>query len=293
MYHPELYPELARKNAIVSPLTIPNEKRYKKRILGNKDNNSSNVAIGETSQQPDTEGEIKLVETENVNSANKDLAEARKASGVMTMTKAIRIAAKQRAAYKDEVASNYFEINSIRHEINHIGEIYLGVNNYKNRSDVLDSYMAAMEADKNDQKFEFNANTKSIQDEKFDITYRYSPSHYVEKNRLNYMTTDAPSLEDLIEDLKSENRISNVYDLSGIPSTENAYGKAVRNPKENLEKIKAYFQKLEKKNAEKSVKDFKEKNKINSNSSKNHNKAGSKKENSNNANTQRTKKAKN
>ena len=43
----------------------------------------------------------------------------------------------------------------------------------------------------------------------------------MEKNRINYTNKSTPLLEDLIEELKSENRISSVHDLSGIPSKEN------------------------------------------------------------------------
>lgn len=264
MYHPELYPELAKKNGFIAPL--PLSARWENRSLPinpsqqitnqnqniNKNQNSNN----NTEKEP----ELQTVETEDVIVLNKKSLEVPKEK-FPSLSKFIRRAAKQKSNYKDELATNYFEISSIRKEINQTGEVYFGINNYKNRSEVIDNYMNIMEADKNDQKFEFNAHSKNIESEKYDLYAQYAPSAFVEKNRTNYLSSEAPALEDLLEELKAENRVSSVLDLSGIPSTENAYGKVVRSSKDNLNKIKEYFDKMEKKNVQKSVKEFKDKDK--------------------------------
>ena len=119
--------------------------------------------------------------------------------------------------------------------------------------------MNVFEADKNGNKFEHNSYTKTIQDERRDLFMNYTPSYFTDRNRASYTNAEAPLLEDLLEDLKNDNRLSSVHDLSGIPTTENAYGKVVRNQKDNLKKIKEYYDKYEKKNTQKIIKDFKEK----------------------------------
>ncbi len=234
MYHPELYPELAKKNGYIAPIPLP----------GKNFNHSQNKNINNENclnNNRHSEEEIKVIITEDVILANKkDLNNTNEK--FPSLLKFIRRAARQKSTYKDELATNYFEINSIRKEINNTGEIYFGINNYSNRSEIIDNYMNIMEADKNDQKFEFNSHTKNIESEKLDLYSKYTPSYLIEKNRLNYLNTEAPALEDLLDELKADNRISNVHDLSGIPSTENSYGKVVRDPKVNLTKIKEYFQ---------------------------------------------------
>lgn len=261
MYHPELYPELAKKNGYITPLPLP--ARWQPKFLSASEshiNQNQNKSSSNTNNNTEAEPELQTVETEDVISLNRKSTEAPKEK-FPTLLKFIRRAARQKSTYKDELATNYFEISSIRKEINQTGEMYFGINNYKNRSEIIDNYMNIFEADKNEQKFEFNAHTKNIESEKFDFYAQYAPSVLVEKNRSNYLSTEAPALEDLLEELKAENRISSALDLSGIPSTENAYGKVVRSPKENLNKIKEYFEKIEKKNALKSVKEFKDKGK--------------------------------
>lgn len=258
MYHPELYPELAKKNGNIGALVIKG--RNMQRFSSNKENITSSHINNDIHNNTNynKESEFKIVEAEEVISRNNS-NEQKNNEKFPKLFKFIKNAARNKSFFKDELATNFFEINSIRKEINHTGEIYFGVNNYKNRADVIDNFMNIMEDDKNDQKFEFNAHTKNIESEKFDLFAKYTPSYLVEKNRINYNSTEAPLLEDLLEDLKAENRISNVHDLSGIPSTENAYGKAVRNPKENIKKIKEYFKKLEKKNSHKVIKEYKQK----------------------------------
>lgn len=262
MYHPELYPELAKKNGYIPPLPLP--ARYAKKSFPNQNQSqavNNNPGANESQNlNENTEPELKTVETEDVISANKKSAEAPKEK-FPSLLKFIRRAARQKANFREELATNYFEISSIRKEINQTGEVYFGINNYKNRSEVIDNYMNIFEADKNYEKFEFNAHTKNIESEKFDLNTNNAPSYLVEKNRANYLSAEAPALEDLLEELKAENRISSVVDLSGIPSTENSYGKVVRSPKENLNKIKEYFDKMEKKNVQKTVKEFKQKEK--------------------------------
>jgi hypothetical protein len=105
--------------------------------------------------------------------------------------------------------------------------------------------MNIFQGQKNFSFYEFNQHTKKLEDEKLNISTNYSPSVDVEKNRENYLSTSAPLLEDLLEELKSENRICSTVDLSGIPSTENSFGKNVKDPQENLVKIKEYFDKME------------------------------------------------
>lgn len=262
MYHPELYPELAKKNGSVHSIPLPN-KKYARALPSNSINllnSNNNQTIKNNSNNESIEPELLTVETEDVISANKNQSELSKET-FPSLSKFIRRAARQKSNFKEEHATNFFEINSIKSEINQTGEVYFGINNYKNRSEVIDNYMNIMEASKNDQIFEFNAHTKNIESEKFDFYTEYAPSFFVEKNRANYLSAEAPALEELLEDLKSENRISSVHDLSGIPSTENAYGKVVRSSKDNLNKIKEYFEKIEKKNAQKTVKEFKGKEK--------------------------------
>lgn len=263
MYHPELYPELAKKNGYIAPLTLP--AGWQRKSLPNENKpeaNSSHETPNQSSTtEENTEPELQTVEVEDVISANKKKAGEVSTEKFPNLSRFIRRAAKKKSNFKEELATNYFEISSIRKEINHTGEVYFGINNLKNRSEVIDNYMNIMEADKNEQKFEFNAHTKNLESEKLDLYASYAPSFFVEKNRANYLSSEAPALEDLLEELKAENRISSVIDLSGVPSTENAYGKVVRSPKDNLNKIKEYFEKLEKKNVQKSVKEFKDKEK--------------------------------
>jgi len=261
MYHPELYPELARKNGYIPSLSLP--PRFQKSTPSalpteNPTPNNNNTNKQSSQKHENLEPELQTVETEDVISANKKSSEASNEK-FPSLSKFIRRAARQKSNFKEELATNYFEINSIRKEINETGVIYFGINNYKNRSEVIDNYMNIMEASKNEQKFEFNAHTKCIENEKFDLKAQYAPSFFVEKNRASYLSADAPALEDLLEELKAENRVSSVTDLSGIPSTENAYGKVVRSSKDNLSKIKEYFEKIERKNVQKSLKMFKEK----------------------------------
>jgi len=260
MYHPELYPELANKNGYIP--TLPLQASWRRKSLSNKyqpeANNNSQTACESQNTEESTESELKIVEVEDVISGNKKIAETSKEK-FPKLLKFIRSAAGKKSNYKEELATNYFEISSIRKEINQTGEVYFGLNNYKNRSEVIDNYMSIMESEKKNEKFEFNAHTKNIESEKFDSYLNYAPSFVVEKNRSNYLSTEAPALEDLLDELKAENRVSSVIDLSGIPSTENAYGKTVRSPKDNLIKIKEYFEKIEKKNAQKTVKEFKQK----------------------------------
>ncbi len=268
MYHPELYPELAAKNGLISPLTLPASKREKKSIstsaLAPQSPQSPPTPINQNQNEPlkdnaAAEPELQTVEAEDVISLNRKSAEA-PSGKFASLSKFIRRAAQQKSNYKEELATKYFEISSIRKEINQTGEVYFGINNYKNRAEVIDNYMSIMEADINDEKFEFNAHTKSLEREKFGFYAQYAPSAFVEKNRSNYLSSEAPALEDLLEELKAENRISSsAVDLSGIPATENAYGKVVRSTQDNLAKIKQYFEKLEKQSLNKTVKDFKAK----------------------------------
>lgn len=248
MYHPELYPELASKNQEFEKLHIPSEAYYKKSKKFLAQNNSENIEnINNNNINNNTINEVII---EDVIKSGQEKKVAEKSANYL---KAFRKAIKEKGNFKPELASNFHLIDSIKEEINQTGEIYLGVNNFQNRSEIIDNYMHIFEAQKKFSFFEFNENTKKLEDEKFNITSHYSPSVEVEKNRANYLNNSAPLLEDLIEELKSQNRINSTTDLSGIPSTENAYGKPVKNPEENLQKIKEYFDKVEMQKAKKFV----------------------------------------
>jgi len=241
MYHPELYPELAQKNKGFEKLNIPSEKRLKENKKYKNDYTEENIDNNNDNHENENEN-IKNIIIEDVIKEGQENKLTEKSS---VFLEAYRKAINEKGKFKPEMASNFYLIDSIREEINKTGEIYFGVNNFKNRADLIDNYMNIFEAQKKSNFYEFNQYTKKLEDEKFNISTKYSPSINVEKNRINYSNTSAPLLEELIEELKSENRIDNTLDMSGIPSTENAYGKIVKDPQENLKKIEMYFDKME------------------------------------------------
>jgi hypothetical protein len=247
MYHPELYPELALKNKLFERLRIPSEELFlnKEKNNINKYSKEENLNINSNSNKNfDNNINLRNLIIEDVIKKGQEKKLTEK-SPSLHFIKAYKKAVKEKQNYKPELASNFHIIESIKEEINKTGEIYLGVNNFKNRKDVIDNYMNIFEAQKKSSFYEFNEFTKTLEHEKFNIKSKYSPSINVEKNREKYFSASAPLLEDLVDELKSENRIDSILDMSGIPSTENSLGKIVKDPQENLKKIKQYFDKME------------------------------------------------
>ena len=81
MYHPELYPEFAKKNGYIAPLVINRKDKIllnKAEIENNMDNQNKNINNNINNENNNfqfyDESQLKVVETENVISANKNEA---------------------------------------------------------------------------------------------------------------------------------------------------------------------------------------------------------------------------